>query len=232
MRGDVHRDQDVARAARRGFALAAETDLFGLRNAGRNFHRQRFDLARRRGDILITVHVAPHPYFHRHGNNLEVRVPVTLAEAALGAKVDVPRQGHDPRCACRRARRPARSCGSKGHGVAPKGGDPGDLFAEIQIVLPKTLDDESREEIQKLDERWNAGAAAESTAGFGAGKRGFTLRFAPGIRRNATRNALTMFSFTHLSPWLTEPRLLLSSSTAAAAPRSRSRGPRFYGPLA
>ena len=42
------------------------------------------------GDILVTIHVSPHPYFRRTGNRLDVRVPVTLAEAAQGAKIDVP----------------------------------------------------------------------------------------------------------------------------------------------
>src|SRR5262245_45486048 len=42
------------------------------------------------GDILLTIRVSPHPYFRRTGNRLDVRVPVTLAEAAMGATVDVP----------------------------------------------------------------------------------------------------------------------------------------------
>jgi len=108
------------------------------------------------GDILITVHVGPHPYFHRHGNNLEVRVPVTLAEAALGAKVDVP----TPKGVISLRVPPGTSAGAKlrikGHGVAPKGVDPGDLLAEVQIVLPKPLDDESRDSIKRLDDRWNS----------------------------------------------------------------------------
>ena len=42
------------------------------------------------GDILLTIHVAPHPFFRRRGDDLDVRVPVTLLEAAEGAKVEVP----------------------------------------------------------------------------------------------------------------------------------------------
>ena len=41
------------------------------------------------GDLTITVHVEPHPYFKRDGRNLQVEVPVTVAEAILGAKIDV-----------------------------------------------------------------------------------------------------------------------------------------------
>ena len=103
------------------------------------------------GDVMLTVHVAPHPHFQRRGNNLDVKLPVTLAEAALGAKVDVP----TPNGVISLRIPPGTSSGArlriKGHGVAPKDSPPGDLFAEVQIVLPKTLDDESLELIRKLD---------------------------------------------------------------------------------
>ncbi len=42
------------------------------------------------GDLMVTVRVQPHPFYERRGKNLEVTVPVTLAEAALGGKVDLP----------------------------------------------------------------------------------------------------------------------------------------------
>jgi len=103
------------------------------------------------GDLLITVHVAPHPWFTRKGNNLEVRVPVTLAEAALGAKVDVP----TPKGTIALSIPPGSSSGRKlrvkGHGVAGRNGEAGDLYAEIQIVLPSPLDEECLELVKKLD---------------------------------------------------------------------------------
>src|SRR5579872_4276003 len=42
------------------------------------------------GDLILTVHVEPHPYFQREGNNLILEVPLGVAEAVLGGKVDVP----------------------------------------------------------------------------------------------------------------------------------------------
>ena len=42
------------------------------------------------GDLLLTVRAAKHPYFRREGKNLEVTVPVTLLEAAEGAKINIP----------------------------------------------------------------------------------------------------------------------------------------------
>jgi DnaJ-class molecular chaperone len=104
------------------------------------------------GDILITIHVAPHPWFTRRGNNLEVRVPVTLAEAALGAKVDVPTPKGTIALRIPAGTSSGKRLRVKGHGVVPKSGEPGDLYAEIQIVLPAPLDDECIELIKKLDE--------------------------------------------------------------------------------
>lgn len=105
------------------------------------------------GDLLLTVHVEPHPWFQRKGNDLIVRVPVTLAEAALGAKVDIP----TPKGTVTLQVPPGTSSGQKlrvrGYGVAPRTGTPGDLLAEIQIVLPKTLDESERDAIRQIDRR-------------------------------------------------------------------------------
>jgi DnaJ-class molecular chaperone len=106
------------------------------------------------GDLLITVRVQPHPHYHRRGNDLEVVVPVTLAEAALGAKVDVP----TPKGTIALTVPPGSSSGRrlrvKGHGVAT-GKDPaGDLFAELRIVLPKKIDDETAAQIRAFDQRF------------------------------------------------------------------------------
>lgn len=103
------------------------------------------------GDLLLTVHVEPHPWFQRKGNDLLVRVPVTLAEAALGAKVDIP----TPKGTVALQVPPGTSSGQKlrvrGYGVAPRSGPPGDLLAEILIVLPKKFDESEREAIRQID---------------------------------------------------------------------------------
>ena len=105
------------------------------------------------GDILITVHVASHPFFRRQGDDLEVLLPVTLAEAALGAKVDVP----TPKGIISLTVPPATSTGKrlrvKGLGVQRRNAPAGDLYAVIQIVLPEALDGESAELIRQFDRR-------------------------------------------------------------------------------
>lgn len=106
------------------------------------------------GDLLITIHVASHPHYQRSGKNLLMKLPVTLAEAALGAKVDVPLL-NGKKVSLRIP--PATSSGKKlrikGQGVAPAKGEPGDLLAEVQIVLPAQLDEESQSLVRRFDER-------------------------------------------------------------------------------
>lgn len=113
------------------------------------------------GDILVAIHVSPHPHFRRTGNRLDVRVPVTLAEAALGAKVDVP----TPQGTIALTVPPNTSSGTrlriKGHGIRPANQPPGDLFAEIQIVLPENLTAEERQQLADISARYPQHPRAE-----------------------------------------------------------------------
>ncbi len=105
------------------------------------------------GDLLITVHVDSHEHFRRDGNNLIVTVPVTLAEAAAGAKVDVP----SPKGTVTVTVPPRTSSGKKlrlkGLGVGSRNGQPGDLLAEIQIALPPNISDEDVGKLKEIDDR-------------------------------------------------------------------------------
>ncbi len=113
------------------------------------------------GDILVTIHVSPHPFFRRTGNRLDVRVPVTLAEAAQGAKIDVP----TPWGLITLSVPPGTSSGKrlrvKGHGVRSKSGEPGDLFAEIQIALPSELTSQEREQLAAISNNYPQHPRAE-----------------------------------------------------------------------
>jgi DnaJ-class molecular chaperone len=106
------------------------------------------------GDILITVHVTPHAHFSRRGNDLHLRLPLTVGEAAAGAKVDVP----TPTGRVALTIPPGTSSGTKfrikGHGVAAAKAAAGDLVAEAKIVLPKRLEESDRQFLQQLDRRY------------------------------------------------------------------------------
>ncbi len=103
------------------------------------------------GDLIVAVSVQSHPSFQRRGKDLIVKVPVTLAEAALGAKVDVP----TPKGTITFTVPPATSSGkrlrAKGFGIQTESGEVGDLYAEIHIQLPDKLDDAAKKLIEELD---------------------------------------------------------------------------------
>jgi DnaJ-class molecular chaperone len=105
------------------------------------------------GDLLVTVRVAPHPHFRRDGLDLIVKVPVSLAEAALGEKIDVP----TPHGVIALKVPPGTSSGTrlraKGQGIKKADGSAGDLYAELLIFVPKQIDAESQDLIRRLDTR-------------------------------------------------------------------------------
>ncbi|MCA8995903.1 MAG: J domain-containing protein [Planctomycetaceae bacterium] len=107
------------------------------------------------GDLLVTIKVAAHPYFQRDGQNLLVEVPVSITEAALGAKIDVPTLNEG---LLTMTLPPGTSSGAKlrlkGKGLPhPRTGQRGDELVQIKIIPPKDLDDRSREILQEFAER-------------------------------------------------------------------------------
>src|SRR5580704_13082995 len=106
------------------------------------------------GDLLLTVHVSPHPYFHREGNNLLIDVPITPSEGALGTKVEVPTLSEGRVTV---TVPPGTSSGTKlrlrGKGVVnPKTKERGDQFVVVKIVLPRETSDAAKKLYQELAE--------------------------------------------------------------------------------
>ncbi|GAA2377997.1 molecular chaperone DnaJ [Nonomuraea africana] len=98
------------------------------------------------GDLYIQTHVKPHAVFGRSGDNLTVTVPVTFAEAALGAEIKVPVLKGLPVTLRIPAGTPnGRTFRVRGRGAARKDGTKGDLLATIEVLVPQQLDDKSRE---------------------------------------------------------------------------------------
>ncbi|MCU1570326.1 MAG: hypothetical protein JWR33_1067 [Naasia sp.] len=100
------------------------------------------------GDLVLTVSVRKHPVFERDGLNLKVTVPVTFAEAALGATIEVPTLGGEP---VRLKVAPGTSSGKvlrvKDRGVTTAKGT-GDLLARIEVAVPARLSPEQREALE------------------------------------------------------------------------------------
>lgn len=104
------------------------------------------------GDLLVTIKVAPHPYFRREGSDLFVDVPISVSEAALGAKVEVPTLSEGRMMVTVPA---GTSSGAKlrlrGKGVLDhKKKERGDLYVIIKLMLPPKLSDESRKLFEQI----------------------------------------------------------------------------------
>lgn len=94
------------------------------------------------GDILISIRVAPHPAYTRQDLDLVAQVPITLSEAIFGAKIDVPTPKGTITLTVPKSTSSGKRLRVKGHGVETKD-KCGDLYAEIQIVLPENIDEET-----------------------------------------------------------------------------------------
>jgi molecular chaperone DnaJ len=100
------------------------------------------------GDIVLTVTVRKHPVFERDGLNLRVNVPVTFAEAALGATIEVPTLGGDPvKLRVAPGTPSGRVLRVKGRGVSTSKGT-GDLLAVVQIAVPSHLSGDAEEALR------------------------------------------------------------------------------------
>jgi DnaJ-class molecular chaperone len=101
------------------------------------------------GDLLITVSIAPHPFFKVDGSDLRLDLPVTLYEAVLGGKVRVPTLGSAVELSIPKNTSSGRTFRLKGKGL-PKAGGTGDLFVTTRIILP----DGNDAELEALMQKW------------------------------------------------------------------------------
>ena len=93
------------------------------------------------GDLWATVRVRPHPVFRREGRDLIVEVPVTVAEAIRGAKIEVPTLDGRATVSVPPGTDSGKKLRLRGKGIPdPAGKAPGDLYAVIQVRVPKQLD--------------------------------------------------------------------------------------------
>src|SRR3954453_6414294 len=106
----------------------------------------------RPGDLLITVSIAPHPFFKVDGSDLRLDLPITLYEAVLGAKVRVPTLGSAVEFPIPKNTSSGRTFRLKGKGL-PKAGGTGGLFVTSRIILP----DGNDAELESLMQKWRDG---------------------------------------------------------------------------
>jgi molecular chaperone DnaJ len=99
----------------------------------------------RTGDLYVDIHVEPHPRLRREGDDLFMAVPVAVHEAVLGARIDVPSLDGVARVTVPPGTQAGQRLRVAGRGVPTPSGGRGDLIVEVQIVLPKVVDDRSKE---------------------------------------------------------------------------------------
>jgi curved DNA-binding protein len=103
------------------------------------------------GDLYLEVKIKPHPLYRREGDDLYVDVPVTFAEAALGAEIEVPTLSGRARIRVPAGSQTGRLMRLKGKGMPRlKAEEPGDLFAKLVVVVPKELQPRELELVKEL----------------------------------------------------------------------------------
>ena len=103
------------------------------------------------GDLYVTIHVQPHSMFRREGDDLHIVVPVAVHEAALGAKIEVPSLEGSARLRVPPGTQSGQRFRLRERGIAsPRDGRRGDLVVEVRLVLPKLLDERSKELLREF----------------------------------------------------------------------------------
>ena len=112
------------------------------------------------GDAIVTISIAPHPFYAREGNDIRLRLPVTLKEAALGAKVKVPTPEGPVMMTIPKGSSSGRILRLKGKGFTGKNGARGDELVTIEIQIPQ-----GDPELEAFAEKWSGGGNPRSGLG-------------------------------------------------------------------
>ncbi|TWT64805.1 DnaJ C-terminal domain-containing protein [Allorhodopirellula solitaria] len=103
------------------------------------------------GDLILIIQIDSHPYFERKGKNLELDLPITVGEAAMGTKADVPTPKGTVTLSIPPRSRSGKRLRLKGLGVQSAKGAPGDLIVELQIQLPDDMSDAAVELLKQFE---------------------------------------------------------------------------------
>ena len=104
-----------------------------------------------RGDLIVSTRVEDHPFFVRKGDNLHCEVPITLAEAILGARIQVPALDGDAVLVVPPGTQSGQSFRLRGRGLPHVfGAGAGDLYVTARVEIPKGLDARTQEMVREL----------------------------------------------------------------------------------
>src|ERR1051326_3869947 len=103
------------------------------------------------GDAYVELHVEPHPFFNRKDDNIHVEVPVTLKEAALGARIEVPTIGGPVALTVPKGSNTGTTLRLRDRGIRNrKSGLRGHQFVTLKVLLPQA----EEPELAAFLERW------------------------------------------------------------------------------
>ncbi len=140
--GTVRQDRKIQVTVPKGVESGSKVRLSG--------QGERGSLGGKPGDLLITFKVKEHRFFRRDGIDLEVTVPINIAQAALGSKIKVRTlEGKKVVLRIPPGTQPGTRFRIRGQGVQ-KGGRVGDLYVEVKLEVPEELTAEAQEHMEAL----------------------------------------------------------------------------------
>jgi len=113
-----------------------------------------------RGDAIVSIEIAGHPFYVREGKNIRLTLPITLKEAVLGSKVKVPTPEGAVMLTIPKGSSSGKVLRLKGRGFTGKDGSRGDQLVELAVDLPA-----GDEALQQFAERWSGGGNPRASLG-------------------------------------------------------------------
>jgi molecular chaperone DnaJ len=116
------------------------------------------------GDLILTVNVRPHPKLRREGSDLYLTVPITVPEAVEGGPVEVPTLDGSVRLTVPPGSQSGQRLRLKGKGAPqPRGQGRGDLYVELSVRVPESIDPSAKEAVEKLAPLYEKDVRADLT---------------------------------------------------------------------
>lgn len=108
-------------------------------------------LGGRPGDLYLVINVQPHAFFTREGENIHCKIPITITEAGLGTKIEVPTVDGKALLQIPSGTQSGQKFRLAGKGAASlKGHERGDQIVEVRVIMPKTIDEKSKELLREF----------------------------------------------------------------------------------
>lgn len=119
------------------------------------------------GDLYIFLDVKEHSFFERKGSDLFVTIPVSFAQAALGAKIKIPTMHGEEEFHIPEGTQSGQAFRQRGKGLPNPQGGKGDLYASVRVMIPSKLTRDQRRLLEQLDESIKVeNKPSERTSGF------------------------------------------------------------------